>query len=383
MEVSVFGYADIGSQPGQPLTYLGRELDSAGILNTVYARGIEKSVEYNVSKPIIGGRKIPRALSGIGRLSSGFPDRYVSETIFDYFSSVLAKNDFADLHFHYQPGLIRTVESNTASKTRVIVRGPTELVSSSLKRRINEAERAGIELSTELCSHRRAEHRRQTLSKADHIIALSNFVKRSYVQAGIDKKKISVIPQGVNVDDYPEKCEPKSGEFSAIYVGSINLLKGIRYLLIAWDKLELDNSKLLLCGNISDNIKKVIENPPKDVVMPGHVDPREYLSEANVFVFPSLSEGFPKAPLEAMAAGLPVIVTTNSGINDVITDGEEGFVIPPRDPELLANKIRYLKNNPEICKRMGDSAIETAERYSWKRHSNRVVDVIRDLSHTE
>ena len=123
-------------------------------------------------------------------------------------------------------------------------------------------------------------------------------------------------------------------------------------------------------------------NLPPGVVCLGQT-PREALlremSEADVFVFPSLFEGFALVILEAMAAGLPVITTPNTAGPDLIEDGKEGLIVPAGDANALREAMQSLLHNPERARSMGRAAHEKAKEFTWERYGERWEALVRDL----
>jgi len=123
-------------------------------------------------------------------------------------------------------------------------------------------------------------------------------------------------------------------------------------------------------------------NLPPGVVCLGQT-PREALlremSEADVFVFPSLFEGFALVILEAMAAGLPVITTPNTAGPDLIEDGKEGLIVPAGDANALREAMESLLHNPERARSMGRAAHEKAKEFTWERYGERWEALVRDL----
>jgi glycosyltransferase involved in cell wall biosynthesis len=121
---------------------------------------------------------------------------------------------------------------------------------------------------------------------------------------------------------------------------------------------------------------------PPGVVCLGQT-PREALlremSEADVFVFPSLFEGFALVILEAMATGLPVITTSNTAGPDLIEDGKEGLIVPAGDVEALQTAMESLLNDPERARAMGRAAHEKAKEYTWERYGERWEALVREL----
>src|SRR5208337_5020085 len=96
-----------------------------------------------------------------------------------------------------------------------------------------------------------------------------------------------------------------------------------------------------------------------------HSRVHELYQEADVFVIPSLADSYPLVVLEALSAGLPVIVSENTGTGDIIRNGREGFVVPIRNHQAIAEKLTFLHESREQCAQMGLAASSTARLRSW------------------
>jgi glycosyltransferase involved in cell wall biosynthesis len=96
-----------------------------------------------------------------------------------------------------------------------------------------------------------------------------------------------------------------------------------------------------------------------------------------VLVLPSLEDGFGLVALEAMAAGRPVIVSEHAGVKDVVREGRDGFVVPIRSPDAIAEKLQWLHDHPAERQAMGRAAREQALRYPWARYGDEVVAAYR------
>jgi starch synthase len=180
--------------------------------------------------------------------------------------------------------------------------------------------------------------------------------------------------------------------FRFLYAGYLTKRKGIGVLLEAWQGargmgLEDEGNGLEALGAGLAELRLVGggEQPvplPPGVVCLGQT-PREALlremSEAEVFVFPSLFEGFALVILEAMAAGLPVITTPNTAGPDLIEDGKEGLIVPAGDVEALRTAMESLLNDPERARAMGRAAHEKAKEYTWERYGERWEALVREL----
>ena len=207
------------------------------------------------------------------------------------------------------------------------------------------------------------------LAAADYILIPSDFVEKSFLEKGYDKNRLIKIPFGVDLKNFSTTKNKNDNKFRVIFVGSVQLRKGIQYLLKAWDELKLKNAELLVVGRIWPDAQEVCKNyfdNPTIKFLGFDSNPKKYYEKSDVFVFPSIEEGSALVSYEAMASGLPLIVTPNTG--SVMRDGKEGFIIPIRNVNKLKEKIKYMYNHPEIVKKMGKNARKLVEQYSWEKY---------------
>jgi len=217
------------------------------------------------------------------------------------------------------------------------------------------------------------------LEECNYITIPSDFVKESFLKHGFDESKLIQIPFGVDIEKF-KPVEKRDGTFRAIFVGTVMLRKGIQYLLEAWNELKLRDAELLVCGAVTEEVKEIIKKYEKNksIKILGHVkDVQSYYKISDIFVFPSIEEGSALVTYEAMACGLPVVVTFNTGA--IARDGKDGFVIPIRDVKALKEKILYLYENPEEIRRMGRSARKHVERYTWNRYGDELVRAYEEI----
>lgn len=219
---------------------------------------------------------------------------------------------------------------------------------------------------------------------ADYISIPSSYVKKTFIENGILENKLFVNSYGVDLSSF-RQIEKKDNVFRVIFVGNLSVRKGSYYLIKAFNELNLQNSQLIHIGAISEEIEPIIQNfKNKKMSFLGHQPQNElykYYSQGSVFVLTSLEEGMAMVQLQAMACGLPLICTTNTGGEDLISkDGEEGFVIPIRDENALKEKLTFLYNNPEIAKQMGNKAkVKVSSGYTWDDYGNRYMDFLKKI----
>lgn len=214
----------------------------------------------------------------------------------------------------------------------------------------------------------------RSFQKVDEILVPSDFVY-SEISDLVPDKPIHTVYFGTNIGlSKIERCA-KSENIKFCFAGVINKRKGIEYLLQAWLELDSGNCELHLCGRVYPEIRKILSQTGyENVVCPGFVDTTEYFNECDVYVFPSLLEGSSKSIYEAMSAGLPVICTTESG--SIVRDGIDGYIVEKCDVSALKQKMQCFIDRPHSISRMGKSARQKVEEYSWDKYANEVIRVL-------
>lgn len=217
---------------------------------------------------------------------------------------------------------------------------------------------------------RQAEAREHELAEA--VVAASSFAKKTLVENGVPAEKIRVIQYGVG-EEWLEagrtrrlKVRESRRHFRFLYAGYLTPRKGVGILLDAWKGMNVSGVELRLAGGGSADAENA-----RNVVFLGQTSRKDLLremTEADVFVFPSLFEGFGLVLLEAMAAGLPVITTPNTAGPDLFCDGREGVIVPAGDVVLLRRAMEDFLADPERARGMGQCAHELATQYTWKRY---------------
>lgn len=212
----------------------------------------------------------------------------------------------------------------------------------------------------------------QEILEADSILASSDYVRDTLVARGADPARTVVVPYGVDVDRFRPGSKRDSRIFRMLFVGSLSQRKGIKYLLEAVRRLNLPDSELLLVG-------KMVGNPEAFKQYSGHFrhvphvpyhEVHTLYQDADIFVYPSLHEGSAFATYEALASGLPVVATAETG--SVVRDGEEGFIVQMRDVEGLMARIEQLYRNPELRAAMARKARARAEEFTWAQYRARI-----------
>lgn len=217
--------------------------------------------------------------------------------------------------------------------------------------------------------------------EADYIVVPSSFAERSFLEQGVAPEKVvRVLLRGVDLTSFRQIAK-EDKVFRVIYAGAMSLQKGIPHLLRAFSELRLPNAELLLIGGKRDEIVPFFEKYAGSFRWIGSRPQCElyrYYSQGSVFVMPSIQEGLAMVQVQAMACGLPLICTTNTGGEDLITPGDEGFVIPIRDVDALKEKILFFYQNEDRRREMGEQAKRKVERgFTWDDYGESVIETYR------
>jgi len=217
------------------------------------------------------------------------------------------------------------------------------------------------------------------LKAANFILAPSEFVRSSLIEASVPANRIVLLPYGVDIDAIKPRERLATEPCRLLFVGLVSQRKGIQYLLECARRLNLKKDELWIVGGIVGSEARLapyrmhfthFTQVSKSAV------PKFY-SASDVGVFPSLLEGSSLAIYEAMAAGLPIVTTPNSG--SIVRDGIDGFIVPIRDVNTLAERIQLLRRDPCLRREMGRNARKQVESYSWVGYRRRIGDLFRNL----
>lgn len=215
------------------------------------------------------------------------------------------------------------------------------------------------------------------IKNANSVIALTEDMKRA-MQA-IYNRDITIVPNGIDLKEYISELPVQNvegAEKRILFVGRLHPVKGVQYLLQAMQMVheEVPGAKLILVGDgeerehletLTDNlgIRECVEFAGR---VP-HERVQDYMNQAEVFVLPSLSEGFPVTILEAMACGLPIVATRVGGLPDIVEGGVNGYLVNVKNPNKIADKILFLLENDEVREEISANNREKAELYTWDK----------------
>ncbi len=206
---------------------------------------------------------------------------------------------------------------------------------------------------------------------ASRFLAASSFTRSSLVENGASFDSVSVIPYGVDLQRFRPGDQPRSrsAKLQLLFVGRINQRKGVKYLLEALKMFKPEDVQLTICGRVVDSLSLFRDSGLAIDIRPSvsSEDLVRAYQTADLFIFPSVAEGFAQVLLESLACGLPILATTHTAAPDLITEGKEGFIVEPRRPDLLAERITWCLEHRDALQAMRSAARATAEQFTWGR----------------
>lgn len=219
---------------------------------------------------------------------------------------------------------------------------------------------------------------------SDMIIAVSEYSATDLSSRGVNRNKIEVVPNGVDISTYqpgPSSIDFERWETILLYVGPLAERKGLKYLIGALPTIlekHPDTGLVLVGGGDNENLVQLAERiGVRDRVsfegfVPENVLP-DYYRAADVFVFPSLLEGFGMVLVEAMASGLPVVSTTATAIPEVV--GDAGLLVPPRDEDAFASAVSSLIAADDYDQWCSRSRMRVQKKFTWTQTTHELCSL--------
>lgn len=224
-------------------------------------------------------------------------------------------------------------------------------------------------------------------SEADCITVPSAFNVDSFLSRGVPAEKLRRLPYGVDVANFRPTGQPDSSRFDVLFAGAMSIRKGVPDLLHAYQLLKHPRKTLTFAGAVDVRlIEKMtaLKLWPSDARVLGHLpqtELRDLMSVSHVLVLPSLEEGLAMVQAQAMACACPVVASAHTGAADLFADGVEGFIVPVRAPQVLADRLQQLADQPELRRRMADRARLCVENLGgWSTYGDQAYALYKELA---
>ena len=280
-----------------------------------------------------------------------------------------------------------------ATLERLKARG-TVTVLDSITAHIDEFARVGRRECDEFgfrfpIDNRMQSRMRKEYEVADVIRVMSDYAKSTFLDRGFNGDRIVVAEPHYDVETFPN-LRPRTDTLSVCYLGALEPWKGFHILVDAFEKLQAEDAELRLWGGsgshkVTEYLDKLLNTTNR--VYHSTIDVRysgygRVFEGASVVVLPSLSDGFGQVVAEAMACGIPAIVTSSSGASSLVEDGVNGFVVPPGNPEAIFERLEHLSRDRAVLDPMGQAARQTVALYDLQRFQDKYTNALLGVLHS-
>lgn len=225
----------------------------------------------------------------------------------------------------------------------------------------------------------------EAYSLADQLVVGSNFVKSTLQNSGIPSEKIIVNPYGVDTGHWAKAFTTSKygdGKLIFVFTGRVDLRKGVHNLISAWKSIDSSDAELWICGHNYLPPPCGMDTCPASIKFLGpqtHASLISVFKRAHVYVFPSLFEGLARSGLEALASGLPCIVTWESGLTDFVVDEGNGWIVPSGNVKALAESLRVCMRSRDKLPKMAEAAFDTGQQLDWTKYGDRCSAIAKHL----
>ncbi len=246
--------------------------------------------------------------------------------------------------------------------------------------------RAGLSRMRAKFQHEVDVRKDREIALADLILVCSSLARDSFTEAGIASNRIAILPLGVNLKRfYPgPNSSPQFDAATFLFVGHVNAQKGADLLLHACRQLSENRIpfELAVAGSHSNSdghLRAQLRQYGKVLGRVPNSEMSDIYRNASCLVLPSRFDSFGQVVAEAMACGVPVIVSDNVGAKDLVDNGKNGWVIPSNDAYALYHNMAEAAQHPEKLVGMGEAARKTAEQIGWSVYRERAARTLRDF----
>lgn len=369
---------------------LAEQLNKEGFLNTIitsYPKSYLKKygINKNLIRSLISKEIFLKFFNQIKYMKSFFDYEYFLCNYFDNLASKLINYNQVDILVGWS-GFSKKSFLNAGKYKciKILERGSSHI---KFQEEILKNEYSKLKIKPILPSKKMIQKELDEYELADFISVPSDFVKQSFVKYGISESKIIKIPYGVDLKEFEiiDNKKNDNKKFTIITTGTISFRKGSHYLIETFLELSLIDTELIFVGPIDYEFKDWLKkrNNLKNINFINKKKQSElkhFYNKSDLFVQCSIEEGLSMVLAQAMACGIPVICTENSGGAEIIDNGQEGYVIPIRNKEILKKKILELYNDRKKLDQMSHNAHKRASKnLSWELYGKKMIETYKSI----
>jgi len=316
-------------------------------------------------------------------LGLGYPLDFLACEAFDYLASKLIKFN-SDVYFiwsGYGLKTIRVIRKKNSKAKIIIVRGSAHIEEhEELLKKINKSQKPQINLKI-------IDKELKEYDACDYITVPSTYAYNSFIRKNFPSEKIFKNNLGVDLTSFPyQKKKVQSKKIVFGYTGTLSKQKNVASIIQAINKLNLisENFSLILAGPIDyTSFDKNMLNHDFITYYGKLPQPELYkiYQKTDVFILNSVQDGFAMVLLQAMSCGCPIISTQNTGGPDVVTDYNNGIIIPAMDNDALEKALIWFYDNKDKIPEMGEQSRNISERgFTWDDFGKRNVEFVSKIS---
>jgi len=335
--------------------------------------------------PKLGLKKLTRHEHGPFSVDAVYRsfDQYVSRNL-----QTLSNRSDIGAVYAYEDGALETFKKAKALGLRCIYDLPIaywecgrELMQEEAKRLPEWACTMGGSIKD---SKEKLKRKEEEMHLADVVVGPGKFVLDS-IPDDAKSKFLIQSPFGSPELDYElSKTSDRNGKLKVLFVGSMGQRKGLGDLFQAMKILADDRLELIVLGSLLQPLEFYKSIYPNFTHMSNrpHSEVLELMRSCDIFCLPSIVEGRALVMQEAMSQGLPIIITPNTGGEDLVLEGETGFLVPIQSPEKIAERLKWFLENRDEIDRMSETAKMHAQKYSWFAYGEKIASEVKNLEPT-
>jgi glycosyltransferase involved in cell wall biosynthesis len=223
------------------------------------------------------------------------------------------------------------------------------------------------------------------IALADHILTVSELARQTYLEAGVPPEKVHALPLGADLDLFaPEPRPAPPADITFLFAGAAIHRKGFDLLLAAFARVTaaVPEARLRLVGPRGDSSHLLERHAETPLTVTGPTDQQGLAAElrrADCLVLPSRNDSYGMVVAEALASGVPVLVSGMVGARDLVIEGRNGWVVPVEDVDALAGRMLWCARHPEEVRSLGPECRRSAEAATWPAYHRRLADLVGRL----
>jgi len=223
------------------------------------------------------------------------------------------------------------------------------------------------------------------IALADQILTVSELARQTYVDAGVPPEKVHAVPLGADLELFsPDGADREGVAFNFLFSGATIHRKGFDLLLEAFDRVRAGApaARLRLVGSRGDSAHLLDRRGTDGIDVLGAMPQPALAAElrrADVLVLPSRNDSYGMVVAEALASGVPVLISEMVGAKDLVTEGKTGWIVPVGDVAALAGRMAWCAAHPDAVRAMRADCRRAAESATWPAYHRRLVDLLGEI----